>query len=85
MGLSNASPADIERYQVYFSPDVLVGGITLVATGRPVPGSVLGAFLVEAAKWCIVLAIAVWLTIAQLASPRRGKGRLDGKSEMVRF
>jgi hypothetical protein len=37
------------------------------------PRVTLTAFLVEAIKWCIILTIAVWLSIAQLASRRRHK------------
>jgi hypothetical protein len=35
------------------------------------PRVTLTAFLVEAIKWCIILTIAVWLSIAQIASWRR--------------
>ena len=35
--------------------------------GPGLSGSV-GAVLVEAAKWCIILAIAVWLSVARLAA-----------------
>ena len=73
LGLSNASPADVDRYQVYFSPGLLVGAIARIRLGQPVPESVLAAFFVEAAKWCIVLATAVWLTIARVTARRRGK------------
>ncbi len=79
LGFSNVSPADVDRYAVYFSPELLVGVIARLATGQPVPGSVLGASFVDAAKWCIVLAIAVWLTVARLAAWRRGKETTSAK------
>jgi hypothetical protein len=63
-------------YGVYFAPDLLAGPLARVALGLNVAGSELGFFILEAVKWCIVLGIAVWLSIAQLAAWRRGgKGR----------
>jgi hypothetical protein len=63
---SGVAPADIARYEVYFCPDVMmVAGLP----ANPMAwGSGLSIFLAEAAKWCIVLAIAVWLSIAQFAA-----------------
>jgi hypothetical protein len=63
-------PADYFLYLLYFSPELLVRGIADLPPGWRANGSTLGALFVEAAKWCIVLAIAVWLTIAQRAARR---------------
>jgi hypothetical protein len=65
---------DVFYYEVYFRPDSIVKAI--VEPGALIPsGSMFIPFLMEAIKWCIVLAIAVWLTIAQLAAWRQRKKR----------
>ena len=64
-------PADYFLY-VYFSPELLVRGIAHLPSAWGATGSSLGPALIEATKWCTVLAIAVWLTIAQLAAWRHG-------------
>lgn len=51
----------------YFRPALLVWN----ATGPFTPQPEMGLFLVEAVKWFIVFAIAVWLSIAQLAAWRK--------------
>ncbi len=67
-------------YAFYFSPALLVGHVADVPVWPyHMPGSEPIAFLVEAAKWCIVLAIALWLTIAQLAAWRQQKKRERSK------
>jgi hypothetical protein len=85
LGYLFMSPADVSRYGTYFWPQLLARQIADALPGLNAPGSmdyplrglnVTGslplAFAVEVTKWCIVLTIAVWLTIAQLASrPRR--------------
>ena len=70
LGFSGAPPSEVARYSAYFSPETLARYVA----GQPVMNVswVLGAFVVEAAKWCTVLAIAVWLSVAQLAAWRRG-------------
>jgi hypothetical protein len=74
VGIPGATAADVYRYAVYFCPDVLVKEIPGLPASLKLSGSDFGAFLVEAAKWCIVLAIAVWLSIAQLAAGFRRLG-----------
>jgi hypothetical protein len=64
--------ADIINYQVYFRPALLPAVADpniLIMLG---PSFIIPVF-VEVAKWCIVLAIAVWLSIAQLAAWRQRK------------
>jgi hypothetical protein len=65
---STATSADFYRLETYFRPDLLVENIASLATGLNGLGSGLNASGVEAVKWCIVLAIAVWLSIAQIAA-----------------
>jgi hypothetical protein len=67
LGLTTATPTDQFRYAVYFSPAPLVQHIADLLTGvgaRRMPI----LLLVEAAKWCTVFVIAVWLSTAQLAA-----------------
>ena len=69
LGFSGATSADFFNYEVYFRPQVLEG-----MAGVPfMPRASGSEIFVEAAKWCIVLGIAVWLSIAQLAAWRRRK------------
>ena len=69
---SGTSSPDIVRYRVYFRPEMLANGIADLfdlPTPHPNPwGSAFMPLLVEAAKWCVVLGIAIWLSIAQLAA-----------------
>ncbi|GEM_PF-6012292 len=63
---------DIYDYAVYFRPQLLVNPVFAgLATGWAwnVPRSV--EFGMEAAKWCIILTIAVWLSVAQLQAWRQ--------------
>jgi hypothetical protein len=60
------APSDVFRYRVYFSPVVLRD----LSAKASVSG---GLLFVEAAKWCAVLGIAFWLSIAQLAGWWQGK------------
>jgi hypothetical protein len=62
---------DVLLYGQYFWPEVLLERIAGIPPGWGVSESTLGRVLIEAAKWCIVLAIAVWLTVARLAAWRR--------------
>jgi hypothetical protein len=68
LGFPRAPSADVLHYGVYFWPDLLVSNVADLPPDPSVSGSGLGAFLVEAAKWCIVLAIALWLSIARFAA-----------------
>ena len=80
---SGRASADLYGYEVYFCPEPLVEAMAgrpaaygFIYSSRPMA---LGATVVlEAAKWCIILAIAIWLTLAQLAAwrqARRAAGR----------
>jgi hypothetical protein len=71
LGFSDVTPWDVYSVGVYFRPQVLVSYIADLPTGFMVSQPTLSAFVVEAVKWCIVLAIAVWLSIAQLATWRK--------------
>jgi hypothetical protein len=83
LGFPGGPPSEFYRYEQYFCPQLLVGRIAGLPTGLAgvpgvnMPASLLSAF-VEAAKWCIVLAIALWLTIARFATWRQGN-RLCGQ------
>jgi hypothetical protein len=84
-----APVADLLPYGVYFRPELLVRHVAGLPPGPGVSGpagaffagvagspgwpATAGAFVVEAAKWCCVLAIATWLTIARLAAWRHGR------------
>ena len=76
---SGGPSADVFRAEVYFWPEGFVGpSADLVAAGWGSGSAELGVVAVEAAKWGIILAIAVWLSIAQLAAwrqARRAAGR----------
>lgn len=69
LGFSGVTSENVSHYELYFWPVLLVSNLAALPSGL----NVSSALLVEAAKWCIVLAIAVWLTIAQLAAWRQGK------------
>jgi hypothetical protein len=65
---SRATSADVFLYRAYFWPQPLVNQFAYFPMFHFVSASALGDFVVEATKWCIVLAIAIWLTIAQVAA-----------------
>ena len=69
LGFARPTSTDVTQYGMYFCPGVLVRHIADFQFGAGMSGSVVNA-LVEAAKWCIVFAIAVWLTIARLTAWR---------------
>jgi hypothetical protein len=64
--------AELFNYGVYFRPEFV---LTRLADGsadvRTMSPQVLAGFFVEITKWIVVLAVAVWLTIAQLAAWRQ--------------
>jgi hypothetical protein len=70
-GFSTMASADFLNYGVYFRPELVLyhihdpSGVTSLAAPE------LSAFLAEAAKWCLALAIALRLSVAQLAARRR--------------
>ena len=69
-GFGVSPTADLFAYGVYFRPEILVSRIPGQPAFLIVPAST-GAVLAEGVKWCVVLAIAAWLTTAQLATWRR--------------
>jgi hypothetical protein len=73
LGFSGIS--DISCHEAYFWPQPLVQYIGGLPTGWgwPPRSVSLGEIAVEAAKWLIILAIAIRLTIAQLAAWRKAK------------
>jgi hypothetical protein len=76
VAFSSGPSADVSRYGLYFWPQPLVDNITghpaVWGIWAPAPVAP-GVIVVEAAKWCIMLAVAVWLSIAQLAAWRRAR------------
>jgi len=69
-GISIA-PSEVFRYRIYFWPQ-FIEELAARWRGGNQSGSDLSVF-VEITKWCIVLAIAVWLTIARLMARRQDK------------
>jgi hypothetical protein len=70
LGLSRGT--DLFLYGVYFWPEPVVSRIGDRPAAFGASGSVV-AFSVELAKWGVVVAIAVWLSVAQVATWRRRK------------
>ena len=68
LGLSSEMLANY----VYFWPAPLAGRLGGRSVGFIVQGSMWSLYVVEATKWCILLVVAVWLTIAQFAAWRQG-------------
>jgi hypothetical protein len=73
VGFSRTTSDDVFSFEVYFRPQLpirhIAGRGVYWFTRAPAPHD----FAIEAAKWCIVLAIAIWLTIAQLAARRHAR------------
>jgi hypothetical protein len=65
--------ADLLPYGVYFRPELLAGQPATRLSGQSPWASEPVAFTTEAVKWCAVVAIAAWLSIAQLGAWRRHK------------
>jgi hypothetical protein len=82
VGLSSGTSADVFRYRAFFWSEILFhidGRLAGLGMSTAAPGD----YFVEAAKWCIVLAIAVWLSIARLAvwwQGRRSKTDVEGSA-----
>jgi hypothetical protein len=72
LGMQGLTPADLYLYSVYFSPVLLLSPIAGLPPALGISGSPVGA-LVEALKWLSILAVAVWLTVAQRAARRQNK------------
>jgi hypothetical protein len=66
------TPTNVYPFQTYFSPELLLANLGISPRGVNAPASVLNPFGVEAVKWFTVLAIAAWLSIAQIATWRQG-------------
>jgi hypothetical protein len=63
--------------EIYSNPELLIRSFfgfpaSIFATGTATQ------FFIEAAKWCIVFTIAVWLTIAQVAAWWKAPQPLEG-------
>jgi len=85
-GASSVTQSELIRYEEFFSPRVLVAGMVGIRAGLKGPGSVHGVdVLAEALKWCLILTIAVWLSIAQLAAWRKGGGKGSSAREPHSF
>jgi hypothetical protein len=66
LDLPTPTSEDILHYGVYFWPELLLGNNAGLPSRLNLSGSVRLAFFVEAVKWCIIAAIAIWLSIAQV-------------------
>lgn len=66
---------DIYFLGLYFRPEMLVSYVTGIPTEWLwlMPDLEFSVVIVEAAKWCIVLTIALWLSIAQFRAWRQRK------------
>ena len=73
LGLSTPASPDVVRYEVYFCPDPLLKQIAELLVIPSARFVLTWDSFVEAAKWCSVLAIALWLTRAQFAALRQCK------------
>jgi hypothetical protein len=72
-GFSGVTSNDMYWLGEYFQPQVLVRYVIGTARDWYAPETSFISFNVEAAKWCIVFAIAVWLSTAQFLAWRRGR------------
>jgi hypothetical protein len=66
--LTTIPPSVFHSFAIYFGPELLAENLAGLVTGS---GAWPIVFYMEAAKWCLVLASAVWLTIAQLVARRQ--------------
>jgi hypothetical protein len=69
---STANSENVSQYAVYFWPQLMGEHIASLAH-LDFSGLAIGVYLIETTKWCVVLTIAVWLSVAQLATWRRRK------------
>jgi hypothetical protein len=83
VGTSNYTAANIVNYGVYFWPELLVGQFAGLPPNLSLSGSPFFAFLLEAAKWCAVLGIAVWLSVAHFAAWRQRKKLAAGLTPLA--
>jgi hypothetical protein len=73
IGSSRVTLEAVAKYGVYFRPELLVGGVADLQGSLSLSGWEFIAVVVELAKWCIIFAIATWLTVARLAPRRRSR------------
>lgn len=85
--IPGVTSTDVYSLAVYFRPRLLFGQtFNMGISGYGImSGAVPMAIGIEAVKWCIVLAIAAWLTIAQLAARRQPKRRAPYPDAMDRL
>jgi hypothetical protein len=60
-------------FEPYFRPALLLWNTDDYTRARLIPQPGLSVFVVEAVKWSIIFAIAVWLSVAQLAAWRKNR------------
>jgi hypothetical protein len=72
-GFSNLKENEIYWLEIYFQPPILISYIAGRPTEWGLPDMNLGVVIQEAAKWCIVFSIAIWLSIAQFLAWRQSK------------
>jgi hypothetical protein len=70
---SRSTPTDVFAYEIYFRPQLPIRRIAGFPGRWWGPAPTLEESLVEGAKWCLVLTIAIWLSIAQLATRRHAR------------
>jgi hypothetical protein len=73
-------PASLIRHPLYFQPYAFVTGIASLVTHQSLTGSELTALIVELAKWCTIVAIAVWLTLARFSRRRSGNAAAGSRN-----
>jgi hypothetical protein len=76
LGISGVAATDVYSLGIYFRPQLMARHVAGLPTSLFVSGSIFSVPVEEAIKWCSVLAIAVWLSMAQLAAwwPRKKAG-----------
>lgn len=76
----NASPNPF-RIGVFFWPELAARHMGELTNNSFIPGYDLSNAYAEALKWCVVLAIAVWLSVAQLAAWRTRRAKPPNLSD----
>jgi hypothetical protein len=77
LGRPGVTDADVYPFVVYFWPRLPLSALAGVPpTWWAAPGDLApGPIAVEGVKWGVVLAIAMWLSVAQIAARRHGRSR----------
>jgi hypothetical protein len=73
LGFSGTTADDVLIHKLYFCPLFLVQNMAGLPGFFVFSSSLRSVFLTEIIKWCSVLAIALWLTIAQIAAWRKSR------------